>query len=64
MQSLEQIKTAVDKGLVVYWSSDIYQVEYWEVSKKYFVVCTVNQFATGLCAADVPGCYLSGFGSC
>ena len=60
MQSLEQIKTAVDKGLTVYWSSDIYEVEYWEVSKKYVVICTANQFATGLCDGDVSGCYLSG----
>ena len=60
MKSIEQIKTAVNDGLVVCWSSDIYRVEYWECNKKYVVICTANQFATGLCAADVSGCYLSG----
>ena len=60
MKSIEQIKTAVNDGLVVCWSSDIYRVEYWECSQKYVVICTANQFATGLCAGDVLGCYVSG----
>ena len=59
MQTIEQVKQAVDNGLSVFWMSDIYEVQYWPAHKKHFVVCTVNQFATGLCLSDVADCYIT-----
>ena len=55
---LSQIKSAVDRGELVNWASDIYRVEYWPVHKKYFVVCAVNQFASPLVQEDCNRCYL------
>ena len=56
--NLSQIKSAVDRGELVNWASDIYRVEYWPVHKKYFVVCIANQFASPLVQDCCKYCYL------
>lgn len=59
MKTIEQVQKAVDDGKLVNWSSDIYEVKYWPIPNIYVVVCTLNQFATGLCHECVKDCYIS-----
>ena len=58
VMNLSEIKTAVDRGQLVNWASDIYMVEYWPVHQKYFVVCIVNQFASPLVQGHCEQCFL------
>ena len=58
VMNLSEIKSAVDRGQLVNWASDIYLVEYWPVHQKYFVVCIVNQFASPLVQAHSEQCFL------
>lgn len=59
MKTIEQVKKAVDDGILVNWASDIYEVKYWPIPNIYVVVCTLNQFSTGLCNECVKDCYIS-----
>jgi hypothetical protein len=59
METIEQVKKAVDEGKLVKWVNNIYEVKYWPIPNQYVVVCIINQFATGLCDADVKDCYIS-----
>ena len=59
MRTIEEVKKAVDDGKLVNWASDIYEVQYWPIPNIYAVVCTINQFSTGLCQGDVKDCYVS-----
>ena len=58
METIECVKKAVDDGKLVNWASDIYEVKYWPVPEGYYVICTVNNFTTGLCHGDVKDCYI------
>jgi hypothetical protein len=58
--NLSQIKSAVDRGQLVNWVSDIYEVEFWPVHQKYFVVCVINQHASPLTKECCIQCYLGG----
>ena len=59
MNSIQEVKDAVDAGKLVNWASDIYVVEKNSVSSGYYVRCTVNQYTTGLSHGDVDKCYIS-----
>ena len=60
METIEQVKKAVDDGKLVNWASDIYVVERWLVPNGYYVRCIQNDFSTGLCQGDVKDCYIMG----
>lgn len=46
MKTIQEIKEAVDQGIVVYWKNKAYKVENGPLG--YDVVCTLNGHADGL----------------
>lgn len=58
LDTLAAVKEAVDAGHIVKWASDLYNVTFSPKTLKYYVVCSSNQFTTGLNEGDVKGCYI------
>lgn len=58
MKTIEEVKKAVDQGKLVNWSNSLYEVKYWKIPDEYVVLCTSNNYATGLNLADVKDCYI------
>lgn len=48
--TLDEIKNAVDEGLIVHWKNDGYEVQNW--SGDYNIVCISNNHAIGLTWRD------------
>ena len=58
LDTLAAVKAAVDAGHIVKHASELYNIEYSPKTLKYYVVCSTNQFTTGLNEGDVEGCYI------
>ena len=47
MKTIQEIKDAVDQGIVVYWKNPAYKV-YQEPWGEYCIICTLNKHVVGL----------------
>lgn len=46
--TLDEIKKAIDDGLEVKWSSDIYRVKKYDNTKELYLICIENNRVWGL----------------
>ena len=60
METIEQVKKAVDDGKLVNWANEIYVVERWLVPNGYYVRCILNDFSSPLCQGNIKDCYIMG----
>tara|TARA_R110000803_G_scaffold175543_1_gene238080 strand:- start:184 stop:456 length:273 start_codon:yes stop_codon:yes gene_type:complete len=59
---LDDIKLLLDNNEFVAWKNDLYQLTYNSANKnEILVVCTENDYTTGLCESDILDCYTDKF---
>ena len=55
--TLDQVMKAVSSGQTVHWANEGYVVR-CDALERWLVVCTWNDYTTGLCESDLKSCFI------